>query len=874
MIKELIRFTFLIYIACFGAVNFSFSQDSHFEKGQIIVQLKTGKTGIEFARIFEAESELPIKEVKTLSATANIYEFTFENESTDLKAAIHKAYDYQYVIHAQTNHLITSRETIPTDTLFSQQWFHKNTGQTGGNIDADIDTPDAWDITTGGLTTHNDTIVVCIIEGSGVDISHIDLVDNIWKNYAEIPNDGIDNDNNGYIDDFNGWNVSSLTDAVGSGSHGTRVAGMVGAKGNNITGVSGVNWDVKMMIIKGQVASNESSVIAAYDYPLSMRKKYNETYGREGAYVVVTNASWGIDNGNPDNAPIWCAMYDTLGAYGILNVAATTNSNSNIDINGDLPTACPSEYLIGVTMTNSQDIRAGSGYGPIHIDLAAPGSSVLLPIPGNFYSATSGTSFASPCVAGAIALAYSAPCTDFISFSKFDPAAAALQMRNYLLSSVDVLSVLDGEVGTSGRLNVKNTIDSLLANCNPSACARPYNLHGENLTDTAATLYWDGFSSDYLVYLKEGANAWLEIPLTNLDSIHFDTLIPCTNYIVQVKGICGLDTSDFSFPFEFKTDGCCDNPNLIMNYSAIDTIQISWSNVLYGTEYDIRYREEGDVSWIATYTDTISPIYFTALDTCTAYEFQIKTLCTDSTQGFSDSYIYATKGCGACYEADYCAVVGANPNSEWIEKVVLNGFTSQTGSNNGWYQSDNILVGFIPGQTYQAVVEPGYAGFEFTERISLWIDLNHDGVFDVSEKLIDDVSTNTQIDENITIPLTASLGVTKMRVGMSALSNPPACPNSSFFGEYEDYCIYFGADAGLSASEIAINLYPNPTSTVFTIESNYQINELSALSLDGKTVLNLAPNEKIVDVSNWNAGIYILTFRTDLGTVHHKLIVQ
>ena len=874
MIKQLSLSTLVLFTLIFSCTLNAYSQDSDFEKGQIIVQLKSGYQGIDFARKFESETTIAVKAVKTLSQTANIYELTFQNENTDLKAAISKAYGFSSVIHAQTNHFITSRETIPTDTLFAQQWFHKNTGQTGGASDADIDTPDAWDITTGGLTTHDDTIVVCIIEGSGVDISHVDLVDNIWKNHAEIPDDGLDNDNNGYVDDYFGWNVSTLDDGVGSGSHGTRVAGMVGAKGDNVTGVTGVNWDVKMMIVKGQVASNESSVIAAYDYPLTMRKKYNESFGQEGAFVVVTNASWGIDNGDPANAPIWCAMYDTLGAYGILNVAATTNNNMNIDINGDLPTACPSEYLIGVTMTNSQDIRAGSGYGPTHVDLAAPGSSVHLPIPGGFYTTTSGTSFASPCVAGAIALAYSAPCTEFISYAKHDPAAAALQMKDYILNGVDVISVLDGEVGTSGRLNVKNTIDDMITNCNVSACASPYNVHIENLIDTAGTLYWAGFSTDYLVYIKEGNSPWLEIPLSNQDSLHFDTLVACTNYSVQIKGICGTDTSDFSFLVDFKTDGCCDNPYLNMTYNAIDTIQIAWADVLYGTEYDIRYRKEGDLAWIATYTDTISPIYFTGLDTCTNYEFQIKTLCTDSTQGFSNSTIYSTKGCGACYEEDYCVVTGGNTNSEWIEKVVINGYTSQTGSNNGWYQSEEILVGFIPGQTYQAVIEPGYSNFEFTERISLWIDLDHNGVFDASDKLIDDVSTNSQVEEYITIPLSSTLGVTKMRIGMSALSNPPTCPTSSFFGEYEDYCIYIGSDASIENNTIDISIYPNPTSTQFTIQSNYNINKISAISLDGKIAYQIDPTQSIVDVSEWKAGIYILSFETDLGIVHHKMIVQ
>lgn len=627
MIKQIWRLPTIILILLCSVTTFS--QEEKIEAGQLLIQLKRGINAQQLIRKVQVDHNLNIVEVNELSQIANIHQIIFQNQSQDLNKAINTFYEYNQVIAVQKNHLITQRETIPTDTLFNEQWFHKNTGQTGGTVDADIDTPDAWDITTGGLTTHDDTIVVCIIEGSGVDIYHVDLVDNIWHNYAEIDGDGIDNDNNGYIDDVDGWNVSTLDDAVGAGSHGTRVAGMVGATGNNVTGVSGVNHDVKMMIIKGQVASNESSVIAAYNYPLVMRKKYNDTYGEEGAYVVATNASWGIDDGDPADSPLWCAMYDTLGAYGILNIAATTNSNTNVDIDGDLPTTCTSEYLIGVTMTNSQDIRANSGYGPTHIDIAAPGSSVLLPIPGDFYSATSGTSFASPCVAGAVALAYSSPCSEFIGLSKYDPAAAALQMRDYILDGSDVISVLAGEVGNSGRLNIKNTIDDIVGSCSSTPCIPPYNVRDTTLADTSVSLIWDGFSTNFIVYLQEGNGPLQQLPTISNDYITIDTLTPCTNYLIKIKGICGLDTSEYSYDYIFKTDGCCDNPNLIEDYSVEDTLIVSWASVLYGTQYDIRYRKEGDVSWIATYTDTLSPVVFGGLDTCQNYEFQIQTTCSD-----------------------------------------------------------------------------------------------------------------------------------------------------------------------------------------------------------------------------------------------------
>ena len=388
-------------------------------------------------------SDMGIRWSEQLSGLSHIHLFRSEGGFDDVKVLRRLSSDKR-VEAAQFNHAVQKRETVPNDPGFAQQWHHVQGG------DHDIDSDLAWDITTGGSTAAGDRIVVAVLEGGGSNYNHVDLIDNHWTNDAEVPGNGIDDDGNGFVDDFNGWNAGSNNDAIGAGGHGTSVSGMIGAVGNNGNGGAGVNWDVEIMQVDMGGGLTESNVIAAYNYPYTMRDLYNNSNGASGAFVVATNASWGIDGANPANYPMWCAYYDDLGAVGILNCGATANNNVNIDVVGDMPTGCGSDYMVGVTATNSSDVRTFSGYGATAIDLGAPGESVYLPSGSSGYGNTSGTSFASPCVAGAIAMVYSAPCADLASSALLTPQAAADAVRGFILDGVDVVDNLIGETVTGG----------------------------------------------------------------------------------------------------------------------------------------------------------------------------------------------------------------------------------------------------------------------------------------------------------------------------------------------------------------------------------------------------------------------------------------
>ncbi|MEO1448981.1 MAG: GEVED domain-containing protein, partial [Bacteroidota bacterium] len=746
-----------------------------------------------------ASSEQYFQEVRRLSNRLRIYLLSVDPRHVEEDQALAYLQEHRDVDIAQFNHYVKSRKaltTFPNDPSFGDQWDMNNTGQNGGLVDADIDAPEAWDINTGGLTAFGDTVVVAVIDG-GLDVSHPDL--NVWRNHAEIPNNNIDDDNNGYVDDYFGWNAYGSNGTVPNDGHGTHVGGTVSARGDNNLGVSGVNWGVKVMGIAGS-SGQEAIVIEAYGYALEMRARYNQSNGAEGAFVVATNSSFGVDFGDPANFPLWCAFYDSLGAEGILSAGATMNNGSDVDATNDVPTACSSPWLITVTNSTRQDVRnGGAAYGITTIDLAAPGTQILSTLPNGTYGNNTGTSMATPHVAGAIGLLVSAACPGLLAQYQLDPAGTALLFRDILFQGVDTLPQFVNELVTGGRLNLYNTLLQLEQTClqfGDCPAVIDASLVGA-ITDTAVSLNWTNIDSalQYEIQFRElGDSLWINAGTTALDSGFLAGLKACTDYEVQVQSICPNDSSGFFQTLEFRTEGCCEAPlNLVGGGAQDSSLELFWAPVYGATGYTVQYRPLGDSLWLETVVSDTSG-WVNELIPCRAYEVQVQTNCEGEKNEFSPSTILYTTGCESCVDAAYCDMDLVSSVVGYIDSVELGPLVSGTGNNSGYGSFIQAATVFEARDSFDVRIVPDLSLTNSSYKLRIWADLNGDGDFDdADETLFDAGPSNGIITGQAWMPEPAQAGIVRLRVGMRLVSNPnddPPTPCGVYpFGEVEDYCV-------------------------------------------------------------------------------------
>ncbi len=368
----------------------------------------------------------------------------------DVETAVARLKDDPRVAYAEPNYYARP-ERIPNDPAFSAQWGLNNAGQTiagtAGRPDADIDAPEAWDLTVG-----NEAIVIAVID-TGVDIFHPDLRPNLWVNEGELggyarledwqPN-GVDDDGNGYVDDVAGWDFfynsnDPKDESQQFGGHGTHVAGIAAARGNNGAGVTGVSWLARIMPLAamdyGTGTLPISAVAAALGYAEAM-----------GAHVI--NLSLGLYQDSQ-------TLHNAINAvHRAVIVCAAGNDGSDNDVRPHYPSSYASPNLIAVAATTQFDRLASfSNFGLSSVDVAAPGSRIYSTfsrfVDSSGYKYLGGTSMAAPMVSGLAALMRAGNGT-------LTPA----QVVSLIKGSVDPLPALSGRIATGGRINALRALNA------------------------------------------------------------------------------------------------------------------------------------------------------------------------------------------------------------------------------------------------------------------------------------------------------------------------------------------------------------------------------------------------------------------------------
>ena len=414
-------------------------------QGEVIVKLKTSAHPAVLQK-------LGMNDIKMLSSQNRLYLLKIPRYVTVLQM-IQTLSKNPHIEYAEPNYIYKLENSdewitqIPNDPDFDKNWGLHNVGQQDavgqiGTPGVDLDVVKAWELQTGSRE-----IKVSVID-TGVDYNHQDLKDNMFVNSGEVgeytdlvtgtiknkENDSVDNDGNGYIDDVRGWNfVMATNDPMDDHSHGTHVAGTIGAVGNNNLGTVGVNWHVTILPAKFLSAGGSGTLDAAVQ-----AIEYSTRMG-----VHVMSNSWGGGGYSQALADV----IEVASKKGILFIAAAGNDGADNDVSSHYPSSYEFDNVISVAASDNRDQKASfSNFGKKNVDVLAPGVKIYSTILNQKYGVMSGTSMAAPHVSGAVALLLA-----------HNPSLTIQEVKDKLFKGSEELFMLRNKIGY-GRINVYNAL--------------------------------------------------------------------------------------------------------------------------------------------------------------------------------------------------------------------------------------------------------------------------------------------------------------------------------------------------------------------------------------------------------------------------------
>ena len=621
------------------ATNHTAGGEAQYKEGELLVKFKEDVRGVRaagFRRAIGARLKNRFEHIGV--------EHVELPPGLSVKDAIRLYMEDPMVEYAEPNYIVR-KAAIPNDTYFVEQYGLHNIGQpisVGGGItgtnDADIDAPEAWDLHTG-----LGNVVVAVLD-TGTDYDHPDLSANMWQNTAECNGvAGVDDDLNGKTDDCKGWNFAyntsdpmdddrdcTVSPPTPSG-HGTHVSGIIGAIGNNASGVSGVNWNVKIMPLKFMDSCGGgfvSDAVAGINYAITMKQK--------GHNIRAINASYG----GTEASVAQSSAITAAGNEGILFIAAAGNDGQNNDSFPFYPASDNLPTMITVAASDQNDNKAHfSNYSRNTVHVAAPGAYILstLRFDGYQYGYVSGTSMATPMVTGLVAL-----------ISSYNSTLTVAQIKEVILSTVDKKPQWSGYTITEGRINAHSAL--LLANT-PAAILMPPSHATAALNGSVVNIAWTDNSSNetgFDIERKAGScGTYISLagsPTISNSFTDFGPFNEGTTYYYHVAAVNSMTSGRSSPSSAASVTTALPAPSGLIANTGSSSIELYWTDNSTGeTGFKIERKTSSETSWssiatvgpnITTYSDRN---YFAGF----TYDYRVKaytSVCSFTTNS-SDSAI-------------------------------------------------------------------------------------------------------------------------------------------------------------------------------------------------------------------------------------------